>query len=168
MASIIPDWLHGWNTTTFTIRYQVADATGLLGDGASTLKTLTGVIDGVEVDNKDTAVDISALTSRTENSVAVATDVQMRVMEIASNNITLGNFLPFVFRNASFHAGGDYALFSFVRGANTITFTGTMGELSSSVGPGKNTHSLTLAIADIYTDVADPAPDTPATNPVFA
>lgn len=166
MASIIPNWLHGWDVTSVTIRYQVAAVTGILGDGSSTLRTLTGVVDAIEYDGEDTEEEIAPLTSRYENSVSILVNDRVRLVEIAANNLTNGNFLPQAHRNGE--AGGEYAIFSFVRGANTITLVGTMGELSMSIRQGKSVHTLDLAFLDIYTDEMDPTPDTVATNPVYA
>lgn len=164
MASIIPNWLHGWDITTVTVRYQVAASTGILGDGSSTLRTLTGIIDAIEYDGEDTEEEIAPLTSRYENSVSIMVNDRVRLVEIAASNLANGNFLPQTHRNGQ--AGGDYAIFSFVRGANTITLTGSMGELSMSIREGKSVHTLELAILDIYDDT--PNPDVPATNPVYA
>lgn len=164
MASIIPNWLHGWDVTTVTIRYQVAASTGILGNGSSATKTLTGVIDAIEYDGEDVEEEIAPLTSRYENTVAIATNDRVRLVEIAANNITNGNFLPGAHRNGE--TGGEYAIFAFTRGAHTITYTGTMGAIETSVRMGKSVHVLDLALLDIYDEAT--TPDAPLPNPIYA
>ena len=166
--AVVPVWLMGWDLTTVTVRFQVADATGLLGNGspASTLRSLHGVIDAIEYSGEDTEEEIAPLTSRYENSFAIATNDRIRLGEICANTITDGNFLAEAANNAQRLTGGVYALFNMVRSGNSIGFTGTMGELRESVRMGKSVMTLELAIADIFTDV--PPAGVPAANPVFA
>lgn len=165
MASIIQPWLHGWDVTSVTIRYQVAAATGLLGNGSSAVRTLTGVIDAIEYTGEDTEEEIAPLTSRYENTVSIGVNDSVRLVEIAANNLANGNFLGEAHRNGA--AGGHYAIFTFTRDVNSVTYTGTMGELGYSIRQGKSVLTLDLAFLDIYTDEADPTPDTVATNPVY-
>mgnify|MGYP003393792192 CR=1 FL=1 len=162
MALTIAPLLHGWDVTSVTVRYQVADAAGTLGDGASATKTLTGVIDAIEYEGEDTEEEISPLTSRYENSHAIATNDRLRLVEIASNSIA-GNYLPGLKQNGV--AGGEFAIFAFVRSGHSVTLTGTMGELRTSVRQGKSVHTLDLLMIDIYDTT--PNPDEPAKNPVW-
>ncbi len=158
MALTIPPFLHGWDVTSVTARYQVADSAGTLGNGVSALKTLTGVIDAIEYEGEDTEEEISPLTSRYENSVAIATNGRIRFVEIASNSVA-GNFLPGLKQNGA--SGGEFAVFSVVRSGNSVVLYGTMGELGTSVRQGKSVHTLDLLMIDIY--------DTgvPAANPAW-
>ncbi len=158
MALSIPPFLHGWDVTSVTARYQVASSTGVLSNGSSATKTLTGVIDAIEYEGEDTEEEISPLTSRYENSVAIATNDRLRLVEIASNSVA-GNFLPGLKQNGQ--SGGEFAVFAFVRSGHSATLYGTMGELRTSVRQGKSVHTLDLLMIDIY--------DTgvPAANPAW-
>lgn len=166
MASQLPVWCMGWDVGPVTIRFQVADASGVLGNGspASSARALTGVIDAIEVISEDLEEEISPLTSRLENSVAIATNDRIRLVEICSNNITGGNWLSEAFNNGQ--AGGEYAIAAFTRSGNSVTFTGTMGELREDVRMGKSVMTLEMGIADVYDNT--PNPDVPAANPVYA
>lgn len=173
MASIIPVWLMGWDVTSVTIRFQVADATGLLGNGspASTVRTLTGVIDAIEYSGEFVEEEIVPLTSRYENSVAIAINDRVRLVEIAVNTSPVviggagvGNFLSEIKNHGQ--ADGQYALFAMTRSGKTITFTAAVGELQESIRQGKSVMTLELHQLDIF-DTA-PTPNAPAPNPAYA
>lgn len=162
MALTIPPWLMGWDVTSVTARYQVANSSGVLGNGSSAVRTLTGVIDAIEYSGEDTEEEISPLTSRYENTVAIAINDRLRLVEIMGNNVNY-NFLAGLKNNGE--SGGEYLLFTLARSGNSIQYVGTMGELRESVRQGKSVLTLEVAFADVFDDT--PTPDEPEPNPVY-
>ena len=148
MATSIPNWLLGRDITTVTIRYQVADSAGVLGNGSSTLKTLTTIIDAIEFSSTDEDEEISALTSQYEHFVSIRTSDQLTLTQImiAADGL---NSLAEIWMNAE--AGGDFAVASFLRGGtNGIALTGTFSNYRESIRQGKSVAMLDLLVVDTF------------------
>jgi len=162
MALVLPVFLMGWDVTSVTARYQLADASGVLGDGAGSLFTLTGVIDAIEYTGEDIEEEISPLTSRYENTVAIAVNDRYRLVEIAGNNANY-NFLPRLKNNAE---GAEQILIAMTRSGNSVSAVMTMGELRESIRQGKSVWTLEAGFADVFDNT--PTPDEPEPNPIYA
>ena len=161
MALFLPVWCMGWDVTSVTVRYQLADSSGILGNGTGSLFTITGVIDALEVISEDTEEEISPFTSRYENSVAVAVADRYRWVEIAGNNANY-NFLPRLFNNSQ---SAEQILGTIARSGNSLQYVGTMGELRESVRMGKSVWTLEVGFTDVFDNAPDP--DEPEPNPIY-
>ncbi len=165
MALVTPPWLLGKHLTSVTARYQVADATGTITDGASTLRTFTGIIDGISYAGRDDEEDIAALTSEYENPMSVQTNDSFTLTEIMRNSAG-NNWLASFRMNTELATGGQYVLLTFVRGGtNSFTFYGLMSNYRESARQGKSVAMMDLQIIDILDTT--PIPDVALPNPAY-
>jgi hypothetical protein len=152
----IPTPLLGRHVTSVTARWQTPDANGLLGNGTSSVQTITGIVDGVEIQGTNQTETINNLTSFRENEVVIESADSIVLTEIMRDGINVANVnvLAALWMNAD---SADYCLVTLARGGNSFTFYGMMSDYSESIRKGKNVARLTLQMADIDAATANPA-----------
>lgn len=153
----IPIPLLGRHVTSVTARWQLADATGTLGNGTGTLQTLTGVISSIEIRSMNRTEEINALTDTIDCEIAVEADDEYILTEIMRNGASSSYepILPALWFNAD---SADHILFTLVRGGNTHTFYAVMTDYEEpSLNQGKNECRMTIRTVDIGSTSANPA-----------
>jgi hypothetical protein len=151
----IPTPLLGRHVSSVTVRWQTPDANGLLGNGTSTTQTITGIIDGVEIQGTNQTETINNLTSTRENEVVIESADSIVLTEIMRDGINAANVnvLAAIWTNAD---SADYCLVTIARGGNSFTFYGLMSDYSESIRKGKNTARMTFQMIDIDASMANP------------
>ena len=140
----IPLWLIGRTVTAVAVTPLVADSSGVLSAASMGLQSFLAVVDEVSYQGQVTTQEISALTASRRNAVPLEQDDTVVVTEISRS--AAGSIIAAAIWTAS--DTPDWGLFTFSRGANTITLYGMLSRFEQDVQKGKSVARLTLRLVD--------------------
>jgi hypothetical protein len=140
MGVQIPTWLLGRHVTSCTIRWQVPDGSGVLGNGTGSTQTLTGLIDELNYAGHDDGEDVAPLNATYRNQETLERNDTIVVSEILRQPAA-SSLLALVYENAD---NADYAIFTFTRGGNSFSMIAYIDSYVETSRRGKNTGRMTL------------------------
>ncbi len=163
MPTQIPQWLLGQDVTA-VIRYQVADAAGVLSNGSSSSVTLTTVLASVDVRGRNVGSSVRAVTAARENTVVIASDDEMVITEILEDGASAG-VKPKLAALRFNSEGARYASFQMGRSGNVFSFVGRIAGYSE-VADGKDRIIGTMRLDQVET--VDSSTGVPTANSTYS
>ena len=149
----IPTWLIGRDVTNLTLYGLTANtSTGVLGVATGATAQFYGHIQEVELITSKSFENISAMDRPFSNNVAYETGTILRITELENRGTgTTANLAAWL------GFGYDYASYVLVRGAQTFSGYGAIGEYQFSGTKPKITARLELQMIDPGTGTANPS-----------